>query len=184
MDHPQRDQLFSRVAGGIASEEIRFPANAGIAGECFTTGRLINIPDAYNDPRFNPEFDRHTGYRTHSILCMPIVARGERNIGVMQILNRKGSSFGSADERRLQAFSAQAAVAIENAQLFQDCLLYTSMRAYSRKSSASSARRRCCWKSASRSLSLIHISSSSCGLMAKARARATRCCSPPDRCFG
>ena len=117
---PQRDQLFSRVAGGIASEEIRFPANAGIAGECFTTGRLINIPDAYNDPRFNPEFDRHTGYRTHSILCMPIVARGERNIGVMQILNRKGSSFGSADERRLQAFSAQAAVAIENAQLFQE----------------------------------------------------------------
>ena len=117
---PQRDQLFSRVAGGIASEEIRFPASAGIAGECFTTGRVINIPDAYNDTRFNPEFDRHTGYHTHSMLCMPIVAKGERKIGVMQILNRRGGGFGSADERRLQAFSAQAAVAIENAQLFEE----------------------------------------------------------------
>ena len=113
-------QLFSRVAGGIAGEEIRFPADAGIAGECFSSGRVINIPDAYSDPRFNPDFDRHTGYRTHSMLCMPIVARGERKIGVMQILNRKGGAFGSADERRLRAFSAQAAVAIENAQLFED----------------------------------------------------------------
>ena len=114
------DELFSRVAGGIGSEEIRFPANSGIAGECFSSGQVINIADAYNASRFNPEFDRHTGYRTHSLLCMPIVARGERNIGVMQILNRKGGAFGSADERRLRAFSAQAAVAIENAQLFKE----------------------------------------------------------------
>ncbi|MFA4969909.1 MAG: GAF domain-containing protein [Sulfuritalea sp.] len=115
-----RDELFSRVAGGIGGGEIRFPANAGIAGECFSSGRVINIADAYNDSRFNPEFDRHTGYHTHSMLCMPIVARGERKIGVMQILNRKGGPFGSADERRLRAFSAQAAVAIENAQLFKE----------------------------------------------------------------
>jgi adenylate cyclase len=116
----ERHELFSRVAGGIATEEIRFPASAGIAGECFSSGRVINIADAYSDPRFNPGFDRQTGYRTHSMLCMPIVARGERNIGVMQILNRKGGVFTSGDERRLRAFSAQAAVAIENAQLFED----------------------------------------------------------------
>ena len=115
-----RDELFSRVAGGIDGAEIRFAANAGIAGECFSSGRVINIADAYNDPRFNPEFDRHTGYHTHSLLCMPIIARGKRKIGVMQILNRKGGAFGSADERRLRAFSAQAAVAIENAQLFKE----------------------------------------------------------------
>jgi adenylate cyclase len=114
------NELFSRVAGGIAGEEIRFPADAGIAGECFSSGRVINIADAYSDPRFNADFDRRTGYRTHSMLCMPIVARGERKIGVMQVLNRKGGAFGSADERRLRAFSAQAAVAIENAQLFDE----------------------------------------------------------------
>jgi adenylate cyclase len=117
---PDRDELFSRVAGGISSEEIRFSANAGIAGECFSTSGVINITDAYGDSRFNPEFDRQTGYRTQSMLCMPIIARGERKIGVMQILNRRGGVFGSADERRLRAFSAQAAVAIENAQLFDE----------------------------------------------------------------
>jgi len=114
------NELFSRVAEGIASEGIRFPANAGIAGESFSSGRVINIADAYTDGRFNPEFDRHTGYRTHSMLCMPIIARGGRKIGVMEILNRRGGAFGGADERRLRAFSAQAAVAIENAQLFEE----------------------------------------------------------------
>lgn len=114
------NELFSRVAGGIAGKEIRFPADAGIAGECFSSGRVINIADAYADPRFNADFDRHTGYRTHNMLCMPIIAHGQHKIGVMQILNRKGGAFGSADERRLRAFSAQAAVAIENAQLFEE----------------------------------------------------------------
>ncbi|MDP2132935.1 MAG: GAF domain-containing protein [Sulfuritalea sp.] len=114
------DELYSRVAGGVAGDAIRFPATAGIAGECFSSGQSINIVDAYADPRFNPDFDRQTGYRTQSMLCMPVVARGRRKVGVMQILNRKGGAFGSADERRLRAFSAQAALAIENAKLFEE----------------------------------------------------------------
>ena len=116
----KHDELFSRVAGGANTAEIRFPAGAGIAGECFSTGAVINIADAHADPRFNPEFDRRSGYRTRSMLCMPIVAKGARKIGVMQILNRRGGVFGAADERRLRAFSAQAAVSIENAQLFEE----------------------------------------------------------------
>lgn len=114
------NELFSRVAGGIGGEEIRLPADSGIAGECFTSGQAINIADAYSDPRFNADFDRQTGYHTHSVLCMPIVAKGGRKIGVMQILNRREGAFGGADEQRLRAFSAQAAIAIENAQLFED----------------------------------------------------------------
>ncbi len=114
------EELYSRVAGGITTEGIRFPANAGLAGECFSNGQVINLPDVYADPRFNQEVDRHTGYRTHSMLCMPIVARGERKIGVMQVLNRRGGPFGPVEERRLRAFCAQAAVAIENAQLFEE----------------------------------------------------------------
>ena len=117
---PKADELYSRVAGGITAEGIRFSANAGIAGECFSYGKVINLADAYADARFNQEVDRHTGYRTHSMLCMPIIARGERKIGVMQILNRRGGAFGPAEERRLRAFSAQAAVAIENAKLFEE----------------------------------------------------------------
>jgi adenylate cyclase len=117
---PAADQLYSRVAGGMAAQGIRFPAGAGLAGECFSSGKVINLPDAYADPRFNQEVDRQTGYHTHSMLCMPIVGRGGRKIGVMQILNRRGGPFGPAEERRLRAFCAQAAVAIENAQLFEE----------------------------------------------------------------
>ena len=117
---PKRNELFSHAADGIDSAEIRFPANAGIAGECFTSGSVINILDAYKDARFNPEIDRRTGYRTRSLLCMPIVARGARVIGVMEILNRRLGAFGAADERRLHAFCAEAAVSIHNAQLFEE----------------------------------------------------------------
>ncbi|MBI5911528.1 MAG: GAF domain-containing protein [Betaproteobacteria bacterium] len=117
---PKRDELYSHVAGGIDSSEIRFPANAGIAGECFTSGNVINILDAYKDARFNPEIDRRTGYRTRNMLCMPIVAKGAGVIGVMEILNRRLGAFGAADERRLRAFCAEAAVSIQNAQLFEE----------------------------------------------------------------
>jgi len=117
---PKRDELYSHVADGIDSSVIRFPANAGIAGECFTSGRVINILDAYKDTRFNREIDQRTGYRTRSLLCMPIVAKGERVIGVMEILNRKLGAFGAADERRLRAFCAEAAVSIQNAKLFEE----------------------------------------------------------------
>jgi adenylate cyclase len=116
----KRNELFSHLAGGIDSAEIRFPANAGIAGECFTSGKAINIPDAYADARFQQEIDQRTGYRTHNMLCMPIVAKGDGVIGVMQILNRKLGEFGPADERRLRAFCAEAAVSIQNAQLFEE----------------------------------------------------------------
>ncbi len=117
---PRRDELYSSVSGGASIAEIRFPANAGIAGECFSSGTIINIADAYKDARFNPEIDQRTGYRTGSLLCMPIIAKGTRKIGAMQVLNRKSGKFSPADERRLSAFCAQAAVSIENAQLFEE----------------------------------------------------------------
>jgi adenylate cyclase len=113
------NELYSRVAGG-AEKEIRFPAIAGIAGECFTRGTPVTIEDAYNDPRFNPEVDRGTGYRTRNILCMPVTTKGGHKVGVMEILNKKEGSFTAADQKRLAALCAQAAVSIENAQLFED----------------------------------------------------------------
>lgn len=114
-----RHELWSRVAGGD-SGVIRFPAGAGIAGECFTTGRCISIEDAYGDPRFNPEVDKDTGYRTRNILCMPISTRGGSKVGVMEILNKKEGPFTAGDQHRLAALCAQAAVSIENARLFEE----------------------------------------------------------------
>src|SRR5690606_30496993 len=90
--------------------------------EVLTTTRTLNIPDAYADPRFNQEVDRRTGFRTRSILCMPIVNRLGQAIAVVQVLNKVGGPFTRHDEQRLEAFAAQVAVALENARLFHDVL--------------------------------------------------------------
>lgn len=116
---PVRGELYSHVAGGATIKEIRFPSTAGIAGECFTAGAPINIPDAYADSRFNQEVDRRTGYKTNNMLCMPVTTHHGNRVGVMQILNKRAGSFGPGDEKRLIALCAQAAVSIENAQLFE-----------------------------------------------------------------
>ena len=117
---PATGELCSRVAEGESSRQIRFPANAGIAGECFSKAVCINIDDAYRDSRFNPEVDKGTGYRTRNILCMPITTKGGNKVGVMEILNKKEGPFTAGDQQRLAALCAQAAVSIENAQLFED----------------------------------------------------------------
>lgn len=114
------NELWSRVAEGETSRQIRFPASAGIAGECFSKGLRINIDDVYLDNRFNPAVDKGTGYRTRNILCMPITTKSGNKVGVMEILNKKEGSFTANDQRRLAALCAQAAVSIENAQLFED----------------------------------------------------------------
>lgn len=115
-------ELWSMVAQGLETKEIRFPNHLGIAGSVFTTGETINIPDAYADPRFNPEVDKKTGYKTDTILCMPVKNKKGKIIGVAQSLNKKGGPFTRVDEKRLRAFSAQASIAIENATLFEEVL--------------------------------------------------------------
>ena len=118
----KRSELWSEVAQGVEVAEIRFPDHLGIAGSVYTTGQTVNIPDAYADSRFNPEVDKKTGYKTRSILCMPVVNKEGRTIGVTQVLNKKGGPFTRLDEKRLAAFSAQASIAIENATLFDEVL--------------------------------------------------------------
>ena len=90
---PKRQELFSRVAMGHSVGEIRIPDHVGIAGAVFTSGETINLPYAYADLRFNPAQDRRTGYFTRSILCVPIVNKAGKIIGVTQALNKKGGPF-------------------------------------------------------------------------------------------
>ena len=118
---PERGELWSRVALGLQEKkEIRFKAHLGIAGHVATTGELLNIPEAYDDPRFNQEVDRQTGYRTKTILCMPVRNKEGRIVGVLQVLNKRVGAFSPADEEMLDALSAQAAIALENAKLYED----------------------------------------------------------------
>jgi len=124
MHDPGRRELWATVAGGDdeGHSEIRFPDHLGIAGHVFTSGETINIPDAYADARFNREVDRRTGYRTHNILCMPVINRRGERIAVTQVLNKRGGPFTGIDEKRLRAFSAQASIAMEHARLFDEVI--------------------------------------------------------------
>jgi len=122
VNDPKTNELCALVAEGMKTKEIRFPNHLGIAGTVFTSGVTENIPDAYADPRFNQEIDKKTGYKTDTILCMPVLNKEGQAIGVIQSLNKEGGPFTAKDESRVMAFSAQAAIAIENARLFEDVL--------------------------------------------------------------
>jgi adenylate cyclase len=113
-------ELVARVAEGDGVDEIRFPDTVGIAGTVFTSGETINIPHAYADLRFNPAFDSQTGFFTRSILCVPLVNKAGTTVGATQALNKRGGPFTAEDEQRLRAFTAQVAIALENAKLFDD----------------------------------------------------------------
>jgi signal transduction histidine kinase len=112
-------ELWSKVAQGSGEVlEIRLNVGEGIAGWVGMSGETVNIPDAYSDRRFYPAVDLRSGYRTRSILCMPMDARGGRRIGVIQVLNKADGPFTTEDEALLHALASQAAVAIENQKLY------------------------------------------------------------------
>jgi sigma-B regulation protein RsbU (phosphoserine phosphatase) len=118
VDH-ERGELWSRVLKGDQHIEIRLPTGSGIAGYVAATGDTLNIPDAYFDTRFNPEIDRKSGYRTRSILCMPMKNKDGLIVGVFQLLNKKDGVFSADDESILEALSVHAAIALENARLHE-----------------------------------------------------------------
>ena len=113
-------ELYTEVVEGVGTNVIKFPNHLGIAGSVFTSGEPLNIPHAYADLRFNPGFDRTTGYFTRSILCTPVVNKEGKRIGVCQVLNKHEGPFTDEDQKRLEAFTSQISMAIENAKLFND----------------------------------------------------------------
>ncbi len=113
-------ELFSRVVEGGDVNEIRIRDDSGVAGTVFTTGRVLNIPDAYADPHFSPEIDKQTGYRTRNILCVPIRNRAGSVIGITQVLNKANGGFSDADATLLDAITTQAAAALEHAKFVEE----------------------------------------------------------------
>src|SRR5947208_4745930 len=113
-----RAEIWSKIALGTGAGEIRQAIGVGIAGTVAATGERINIADAYEDPRFNPEPDHRTGYRTKTLLTFPMTGQNGRVIGVFQVVNKNGGGpFSTDDEDTLSSLGASAAVAVENAQL-------------------------------------------------------------------
>ncbi len=117
-------ELWTKVAkaDGKTLMELRIPANRGIAGYVASTRQPLNIPDAYKDPRFDPNADKQTGYHTCNILCMPVFNSAGDLIGVTQLINKQQGSFTGIDEEFMRAFNVQAGIALENAKLFENVL--------------------------------------------------------------
>ena len=116
VDH-QREVLRSKVAesNGAQPLEIEISIKTGIAGHVARTGETLNIADPYQHPEFNPEVDGRTGYRTKSILCMPIFDRRKRVFAVAQVLNRRGEHpFGLDDEQSFREFAAPLGLILES----------------------------------------------------------------------
>jgi len=114
------NELYTEASIGLEKKEIRFQNHLGIAGHVFTSGEIINIPYAYADLRFNPSFDRSTGFFTRSILTAPVKNKSGKIVGVTQVLNKKYGTFNNDDISQLVAINSQISMAIENATLFDD----------------------------------------------------------------
>ncbi len=111
-------ELWSKLTQGGEVVEIRLGVGEGIAGWVAESRQVVNLPDAYQDERFLPAVDLKSGYRTRSILCVPMLSGVGGLFGVLQVLNKSGGPFTAADEDLLSALASQAAIAIENAKLY------------------------------------------------------------------
>jgi len=112
-----RGELWSKFARGEGERaiDIRIPISAGIAGRVARTGQAVNTPDARTDPDFHADVDVRTGYRTRSLLCVPVRNRQGSVFAVVQVINRRDADrFDAADERRLGEFGASIGVILES----------------------------------------------------------------------
>ncbi len=114
----ERGELWSKVA--LGSGEIRFDARLGIAGAVALSGQTINVEDAHQDPRFYKEIDLRSGYRTRTLLAIPLRNHEGEIVGTFEVLNKKTGAFNKEDEEILKALAAQVAIAIETAQLVEE----------------------------------------------------------------
>lgn len=112
----EREQLVLRVAEDAPDgDSVRIPLASGIAGAAAVSGQVVRVMDAYADPRFNRDVDRQTGFRTRSVLCLPLHDRAGGVFAVTQLLNRRdGQPFDDRDERRYAEFAASLSVLLES----------------------------------------------------------------------
>lgn len=113
-------QLIAVHADGANSAQIALNMKLGIAGLVAMTGEPLLITDAHADARFDPSFDKRTGYHTRNILCVPLLGPNDDALGVIQVINQLDGGFRDEDMALLTSVAGVVAIAIENAMLFHD----------------------------------------------------------------
>ena len=120
------DELLLEVATDV--DPIRVPAGMGLVGSCAKNRLLINVRDCYADARFDPSMDKRTGYRTRCMLTLPLIDHKDLLVGVMQVLNRSGGVFESADEHVATVLAAQCAIALQRVRMTEALIEGEKMR--------------------------------------------------------
>lgn len=123
---PVMDQLWTKVA--LQSHEIRVPASAGIVGHAFKNNALLHVAKPYEDPRFNPEPDRKSGFVTRNLLTCPMPDMNGKPVGVIQAVNKKTGAFDDVDEAIVELLSDQAGVAIQRYNLQRSAVEAVALR--------------------------------------------------------
>ena len=113
-----KGELVSRIVQGEEVRSIRLKVGQGIAGTVAQTSKALLVNDPYSDSRFNPEWDLTSGYRTRSILAVPMKNHLGKTLGVIQVLNKKSGLFTDHDAVILAALATQASISIDNSRLF------------------------------------------------------------------
>jgi Nif-specific regulatory protein len=107
-------EVVAYPALGFEGRMLRIPDSAGIVGECLQTAKAIVVDDAYSDPRFNRQVDVESGYKTHNLLCVPLVDPHGQLIGAFEVINKLHGDFTSEDQESLAELGVQAAAAMAN----------------------------------------------------------------------
>src|SRR3989344_45342 len=123
---PAREVLILKACLGpkksmmeVISEETRFPFGEGIAGWCAKFNQPAMVENVQNEPRFSSRWDKLTGYKTKTVLAAPISNKDDV-LGVIEVLNKKGSGFNQNDQDLITAIAKQTAIALENGRLHRE----------------------------------------------------------------
>lgn len=115
----ETNEVWTKVAMGITLGEIRQPVGVGLSGWVAQSGEGLNIPDVYDDERFNQDWDKKTGYRTKSMLVWPMFRRDGSVQGVFQVINKlTAEAFDALDVELLEALASSASIAVDNAEMY------------------------------------------------------------------
>jgi Nif-specific regulatory protein len=115
-------QLVGRPALGVKDRELRIPDDTGIVGQVIHAGEPRRVGGGVGEDQIDRQVDQLTGYKTRSVLCVPLVAPGARTLGAFEVLNKRDGHFTEDDEQGLIELAAHAAVALQNTQEFEELL--------------------------------------------------------------
>ncbi|OHT13174.1 3'5'-cyclic nucleotide phosphodiesterase family protein [Tritrichomonas foetus] len=134
----QTKQLLETTFHGGLDKSITLPITRGIVGHTATTGKIVNINDAYSDPRFDKQVDLETGFKTRTLLTVPIYNNRGEIAGVTEMINRRdGSAFDESDIKMMNAFNVFCGISLDNAKLYKTSLSLTrQLRGFAEMGSA------------------------------------------------